>query len=232
MDQEQGWPLGAFTKDELIMLSRYAQPNAEEAEREWDEFDQLLQSLRDEDLEANLQWLCEARDAGRLSDDARRVLDIVERDVLKRQAIDHLISVRSERIHRERYAKLEAHYLRIVGVGLNSQQRYARWIEQLEDHLLFITSSPEEIERFKEDLVRRIEHYRSRTKHRRTRWRRLNSLNHTEEYRRSVVLDYKRYLDRGKPRWVAAPLVGGDHKPDTIEKWAKKLGIELGIDGI
>ncbi len=65
---------------------------------------------------------------------------------------------------------------------------------------------------------------------RRGRGRYVGSLNHTEEYRRAVVLEYHKQRRRGIDRWVAADLVGLHydklHKPDTIEKWAKQLGID------
>jgi len=180
---------------------------------------------RDEDL----QWLREAYRSGQLSDDARRVCDIAQlelQEVLRELETCHDAQVEAiDRMHRERYARLEARYLRIVGVGLKPYQKHARWIGQLEDHLLFLTSSPEEVERFKEDLVRRIEHYRSRTRHRRTRGRHVGSLNYTPAARREAVEAYARRRARSQSRDAAAAL-SGDHKPDTLEKWARELGFD------
>lgn len=147
-----------------------------------------------------------------------------EQEAYHRAQVDEI-----DRIHRERYAKLQAAYHRAIGLGLNSHQRFARWIDQLEEHALMMTSSPEEIERFKADLIRRVEDYRSRTKHRRYRGRRVGSLNYTPAARREAVDDYARRRARGQSRDAAANWAG--HKPETLEKWAHELGIDWSKSG-
>jgi hypothetical protein len=155
----------------------------------------------------------------------QELLEACERALREQEAYHDAQVEAIDQMHRERYAKLEAHYLRIMGVGLNSHQRYARWIEHLEDHLLFITSSPEEIERFKEDLVRRIEHYRGRTRHRRTRGRRVGSLNYTPAARREAVDEYIRLRHAGLTQDEASGRVG--HWPSTLKKWSGEFGIDF-----
>lgn len=225
MDQEQERDLGAFTRDELILLGHYANPVASEVEREHNEFKQLLESLRDEELEADLRWLCEVQGAGLLSADARRVLDIAERDVLHRQALERAFWARSERLHREKYQRLEATLHRLYGVGLNAPERYARWIEQLEEHALLMTSSGEEIEGLKAELIRRLDAYRRRTRHRRTRGRRAGSRSYNPEYRQTIVEDYLRLRALGVPQEKAADRTG--HALKTLRNWAEELGINF-----
>lgn len=174
--------------------------------------------------EAERRWLHEMYLEGRLSDEARRVCEIARRDMGELEEFYLKQLDRLARYHEERYTRLEAAYHRVIGIGLNCEQRYQRWVEQTEDHALMMTSSPEEIERFKEDLIRRIEHYRSRTKHRRSRGRRVGSRNYTHTVRRQAVEDYARRRRRGLSREAAAGLVG--HKSDTLEKWARELGFD------
>ncbi len=97
------------------------------------------------------------------------------------------------------YAELEATYDRAIGVGLNPTKRYRQWVEQIEDHLLMTTSSPEEIEQFKKDLVRRVEGYRAQTKWRRTRGRKVGAKAYPPQERARLAARARMWKRQGQP---------------------------------
>ncbi len=99
----------------------------------------------------------------------------------------------------DRYASLEAVYYELIGVALNFEERYRRWVEQIEDHLLFTTRSPEEIEQFKKDLVRRVEGYRAQTKWRRTRGRKVGSKAYPPQERARLAARARMWKKQGQP---------------------------------
>ncbi len=144
-----------------------------------------------------------------MNKDLKDVMDLLYRDLdpAIRIWLDAFQPHYQEAIEREHqlvlfyeklYAELEATYDRAIGVGLNPTKRYRQWVEQIEDHLLMTTSSPEEIEQFKKDLVRRVEGYRAQTKWRRTRGRKVGAKAYPPQERARLAARARMWKQQGQ----------------------------------